>query len=117
MKIFLLEDNEIFTREFIKLVLKHWHSIDVCRTLEKYSFQKADIYLIDLQIWSEFSFDIIKDIRSKTNAPIAMMTHHDNIKYLNKWAEFWANYYIDKYEINKYWFHLKILENNAKIWL
>jgi len=111
MEIFLLENNEIFISQFSKFVKKNWYDIIVCKSIRDFSFSEYDLYLIDLQLWDWFSFDVIKEISLKTSKPIAMFTHHTDKVVLEKWISAGANYYFPKMEIDMYSIHLKILWN------
>jgi GR25 family glycosyltransferase involved in LPS biosynthesis len=117
MKIYLLEDDIVFTNKFEELCKKLWHELTVCHTIESFEFQDYDVYLIDISFWKNvFSYDVIKNIRSKTNKTIAAFTQHEAPDILERSIDAWANYYIYKFQYNLYWMHLRILEDQIKSW-
>lgn len=111
MKIYLLEDNTIFTREFCKLLKRKEIEYITCDSVGLYKFEKVDYYMIDLQIGSEMSYDVIKDIRSKTNKHIVLISHHNDRKKIKRAIECWVTYMIPKYEYELYWTHIDMIEN------
>lgn len=115
MKIFLLEDNNVFIDKFTEFAVdKLGYSITVSNSILKYEFIEADIYLIDLQIGNDYSWDVIKDIKSKTDKQVIMFTHHTDNNLLKKWIESWADSYFCKTERDSYSSHLAVFEYISK---
>ena len=107
--IYILENNSDFINALGKWLNKRNIEYVVHTSQEDYKFIDAKYYLIDLQLENWYSFDIIKDIRSRTKSPIAMFTHHTEHNLLRKGIESWANYYFCKDDVNLYSIHLEIL--------
>jgi len=107
--IYLLEDNKIFIRSFKKWIAKKEIECTIHKSKEEYKFIEADYYLVDLQLEKSYSFDIIRDIRSNTKAPIAMFTHHTDNDLLKKAIDSGANYYFCKTDTQLYSIHLELL--------
>lgn len=109
MKVYLLEDNTVFTKQFCKLLKRKDIEYITCGAIELYKFEKVDFYLIDLQIGSEMSYEVIKDIRSKTNKPIALISHHTDRNKIKRAVNCGINYMIPKMDYELYWIHLDLI--------
>lgn len=116
MKIYLLEDNEVFIKQFCKLLKRKNIEYITCSCMDLYKYEKADIYIIDLQVWSEMSYRAIKDIRSKTNNPIALLTHHTDRDKIKMAVDNGVSYIISKFDYQLYWIHLDLLSKMKTSW-
>lgn len=110
MKIYLLEDNLIFAWEFLKRAARLWYRVSTCYNINDYVFESADLYIIDIQIWNNYSYEIIKRIRNETDRKIIALTHHYwNSEVENKAREAWANYIMDKMDHSNYFTRIETL--------
>lgn len=109
MKIYLLEDNTVFTREFCKLLDKKWIWYDTCSSVCLYKYKEYDAYLIDLQVGSEMSYDVIADIKKRTDKPIVLISHHTDREKIQQAVDNGVSYIISKYDYQLYGIHLDLI--------
>lgn len=114
MKIYLLEDNKVFRNKYKKFVKSQGYEIIVCESLEDFEYIDCDLYLIDLQLWKEYSYDVIKQLRKNTNKLIVMFTHHNDADILRRGFEAWADLFQYKMEYTLYWLHLDMYKKFCK---
>ena len=114
MKISILEDNKVYLKKLKSFLEDRWHKVITYNTIEKFEFIESDIYLVDLQIGKEMSFDLIKDIRYNTNSMIIIISHHTKPSILRKGIEYGADYYFNKMNIDQYSLQFEIIENLSK---
>jgi len=106
--IVIIEDDNIFVKNVISKLNKLWiKEIKVFNSIQSYIHIEANLYLIDIKL-EQNSFDLIKEIREKTNAPICIVSSYSEKDCVKLCFKHWADMYINKI-INPYLYSEKVL--------
>jgi DNA-binding response OmpR family regulator len=101
MKIAIVEDDKLLALNIWKKLKRNWYDIVISNSVEDFKktiLSHADLFIIDLGLWKESWFDIIKWLREekKSNSPIIIMSGYADIDKKLKWFTMGVDDYICK---------------------
>lgn len=91
----LIEDEVLLAQRLAKKLEREWYNTTVFNSIASFKFIDSDLYLVDLQLEHK-AFDLIKEIRSKSDAPIIIFTGHWDTSMILKGIESGADCYMLK---------------------
>lgn len=94
--IVIIEDNIDFSNIFSKRLRMEWFNTTIFNSIKSYAHIEADLYIIDLHLEKK-SYWLIKKIRNQTDKPIMVLSAYNNVEYINKTIDYWADCYIIKW--------------------
>ncbi len=95
MKVCLLEDNEKLSQNIVKKFEKTWDECLCFSSIASFQFIECDVYIFDISLEKK-SFDLMKEVRGKTNSPIVVYSAHCDIKNLEDSIDSWCDFFISK---------------------
>ena len=101
MKVLVVEDNEILSRNIVRFLSLNFIQSDTCfdgkEALYKASLNYYDIIILDINLPSLCWLEICKSLREKwKDTPIIMLTSRWTKKDIITWLEIWADDYLSK---------------------
>lgn len=106
--IVIIENDNLFIRNIVNKLTKEWiKDIRVFTSVQSYNHIEADLYLIDIKLEVN-SFELIWEIREKTNSPICVVSSYSDREYIKQCFENGADMYINKI-VNPYLYAYKVL--------
>jgi len=101
MKVLIIEDNEILSRNLVRfLALKNIHtdvSFDWKDWLAKASTKFYDVVILDINLPEIDWLEVCKRLREKgKDVPIIMLTSRSNKSDIIEWLDLWADDYLSK---------------------
>lgn len=101
MKIAIVEDDKNLASNIWKKLKRSWYEVIISNTFEDFKkniLGNADLYIIDLDLWSSSWFDIIEWLRKDKNSnnAILVMSCKDDTESKLKWFSMWIDDYMCK---------------------
>jgi len=90
MKVCLLEDNHLLSQSICKKFKRNDIECIVFSSIASYHFIEADVYIFDIMLEAK-SYNLIQEIRGKTDKPFVIYTSYSNIEYLKITYDRWAD--------------------------
>jgi len=95
MKVCLVEDNNVLNKAIYKKLERNDIECVIFNSISSFHYVDADVYVFDIMLEKK-SYDLIKELREKTDKPIMVYTSYSHIEYLNHTYESWADLFIWK---------------------